>query len=1460
MAKVRVVNNNLDSNLNGNYFNNTASEIIFSFGSFSVTSNFDGRKYIDYTNQLSSFAVPITLETIGLTDTQSQIIYEYTTNAILNLDKSDLNTFIRFGSAYEFLRVCIQNIIITYPGSLFVSSQAVRSGNVTYTNYVYDPVSNVATFQVPIGGIVNTFGLVYNYGNTSAPDNNELKNLNTSYNKYIVWTSQFPEDYTFTVVGFTGNTSSRKYLILKVRGNPFSGITGTSAPIDFHIRPNTFVFEEFRAVLNEYEKYIVSQREGVSGFRFTLKDPTLLDDGTITYSDTTLLWSTGDKYNIDINTPNYQKFLNILLTIGSKYDTIKTDLIARFLTPASLKTYDLTEEGKMTKLLRIYGREFDQLREFIDSLVYINKVTYDKINNVPDQLIKNLSRVFGWDYFSLVNETELVDSVLTIDASERNLNTDLLPAEIDIELWRRILINTSYFWKTKGTREAIKSIFLLIGIPEPFINITEYVYTVDGKINPETVPFTAIDFPSNSLPYDTEGYPVAPVETNDFYFQISGDTDSGQAYMNVFRKAGFNLIQTVDNKKSWIQTGATTRIDDTTPQYYQQDSKLVLNTKEVDIALDTARGIEYDIYEYIKYQDFPANSSRYTLPYSYINISLGFTGAQNVFTLPYSLDEIRGDFEVRYNGVLLNAPKTGSTGGTGSSLTGADYSISGNTFTLLTASAYSNTYRRDVIQATLITSGGTSPVSGITVKYMVARVKANLTGTTIPLPSMPRGDVQVTINGIALTKGTPQFTADYIVDPSNTTGYSQIIISNSDLISFLAVTPDVQVTYVEVIGSNDISARNEVVRIDSFSSSKIYYNSSMNKYVYKLNYRANNASDLKILIDGMALEPNTDYSINVSNPYEVFLPRGLHYGSVISVYYLIANATYFNPVVPDAFGVGDISQLSFLEFIELLQRRLINVRNRKTITDFKGGWYPTLLNIYIQYLKRAELDPENPLLSNGYTFANLYSFLSKYNAFFQRFVDQLLSPTIILKNSGLLIRNTVFTKQKFAYKQGVNLFSCTCNTLDFRGNPMIQYFGNAGSEFVIGQPTIPLPPEPPTLYVETIPGTLGSIITGGRNIVGYELVNEYGIVYRKYCDNYPYTCSTAIGLGNLGIFDENVWSSWYKNSTCGSLSTDNYSRTLTGLVCGTLYEYAAFIKACGYGYTGNSLQIRTPEPPLPPSLCTCVGTTSISSISSTGGIVSPSCYGCDVEWYGMQYRAIGTVGEFGDLTLSPTALTYTSAGGTQNIIICGKSSNSYSISNPISSWAHTEVPEPPTPTGVLHGITVDANVGSARSGLICYDPTFGTTKCVCITQQAAATSNAVCIYICDRGVYSACGCFKTQAPMSTGQCYFATIGYTLSKLSSVSAGGAKVCVTCNNVKVYCCERVGRSFYATGQFTVPINICVDCNDVIRVYTEVSPAIGTDTITASMNISSITSGVGSFCRSSVDYTIISASGLA
>jgi hypothetical protein len=1434
VAKVKVVNTNLDQNLNGTNFNNTVSETIFQFGSFAVTSNFSGRKYIDYTNVLSSFVRPVTLETLGVDDTQSAVLHEYAINVVLNLDKSNLGTYVKFGSTYEFFRTAIQEIILKYPGSLFANSNTVAGGNQTFYDFNYDVATDISTFKIPSAYIDNKFGLVFNRGNVSKPDNMEIRNLNLSYDKYTVW-SKYNPDNSYYVIDFTGDTSGVPYIRVKTYGNPFPFNTGNtvSGKFDFHVKPNNFIFEEFRALLTDYEQYILSERQGISGFQFKLNDPTLLDDGNIVYANTTMLWTTTDGYNIDISNVSYQNFLSAILTIGGKYDSVKTDLIARFLTPTALKIYDLTEEGKMTKLLRIYGWEFDQIKKFIDSLVNINKVTYNKLNNIPDQLVSNLARTFGWDYFTLVNETELVDSFLTIDETERNLKTDLLPAEINIELWRRILMNTNYFWKSKGTREAIKAMFLLIGIPEPFINITEYVYTVNGKIDPREVTLTQADFPSNSLPYDNSGYPVAPIETNSFYFQVSGNTDSGQAYLDVFRMAGFDLQPTIDNKKSWIQTGAITRQHYSTPQYYQEDSKLVINTKELDVALDTARGIEYDVYTYIQDPDFKYNSTGYTLPFSYVNISLGVGITGSTFQIP---DKTQGDFEVRFNGILLNAPKTGTTTGVTYQ---ADYTVNytNNTFTLTGGNyAVNSGNRRDVIQATYVYSGTTHPVTGITVDYIVTRVKVQLPYTYIPLPSYPRGDVQVTINGIALTKGTPQFIADYILDPANSTGgTNNIIIQNPEVISYLAGNPEVQIAYVQVAGSNEINARSEVVRVDSFNSSKIYFNVGANKFVYKLNYKLNNASEVKILVDGIALEPNMDYSLNVQNPYEIFLPRGLNYGSVISAYYLVALSSYFTPIVANSFGVGDISKLSFLEFIELIQRRLINARNRKTISDFKGGWYPGLLRLYEQYLERSLLPVTDIFHSNGYTFANLYPFLSKYNAFFNRFVDELLSATIILRQSGLLIRNTVFTKQKFMFKRGVNLYASGSTTTDVRGNPIIQYFGDDGSQFLIAQNEAPLPPIPPVLYVNTVSGTsgIGSIIGfGGNNIncsTGLNQITEYGIQYR-------------ISAGDP----------WIVKSQAGAPYVDNFVMSELLLLEDTTYMYFAYVMSGAYYYPGNVLYTKTLATPIVPSIETKSGTMGVYSIDSGGQNI---CGYALAEWYGMQYQPICHV--INDIQVSPITLSMPATCTTCNVRITGCSSNAYSVACSVP-WVDVN---PSTgvasPTGALSQVTASLNIGAARTGIVCYIPATGTTKCVDITQAVGVSPYKTVSMLCSAGgsceelCVLSCGAMAAQPAMSVGERYNTTFTWDLSKPSTPFAP-TRLCAElwCNGITIGSCAFSTKlAKLCTGTWGP---FAVNSSDVFTamVCAEAETTAGMSSV-AAITITNVTEVVGSFCLGTYPY---------
>jgi hypothetical protein len=75
-------------------------------------------------------------------------------------------------------------------------------------------------------------------------------------------------------------------------------------------------------------------------------------------------------------------------------------------------------------------------------------------------------------------------------------------------------------------------------------------------------------------------------------------------FIKIDKPIGFNLKKTVDNKKSWLTTEINTnRVSDLPwreTSYLIKDSRLVINTKEIDLNIDSSRAIENDIFNYIK--------------------------------------------------------------------------------------------------------------------------------------------------------------------------------------------------------------------------------------------------------------------------------------------------------------------------------------------------------------------------------------------------------------------------------------------------------------------------------------------------------------------------------------------------------------------------------------------------------------------------------------------------------------------------------------------------------------------------------------------------------------------------------------------------------------------------------------------------------------------------------------------
>jgi hypothetical protein len=354
---------------------------------------------------------------------------------------------------------------------------------------------------------------------------------------------------------------------------------------------------------------------------------------------------------------------------------------------------------KVEKIFQIYGRSFDQVKQFIDALAYMNSVSYNPSNDIPSQLLVNLAQTLGWtSNFSPITNEDFLSSVFgnTTTPTYPGYARALTPTELNYSFYRNLILNAAYLFKSKGTRRSVEFMMRLIGAPDSLIEFNENIYLADQKINldqfytqwarisggtyvdniPSYLPgqtykikgrvysgFTSTATYQNAnvelqdYPIDNLGFPSAPINTEDYFFQvgagwyevtpqhrspdqvkITGNIYTGQnydiqttlspftygqEYLNRFRDfpymtEGFKLTKIVDNNKSWLEEDNRIRVStnaDYNAYYYVDNEKLVMNVKNVDLFLNPAQGLVYDVWDQSRRYDYPIPESGLTVGY-----------------------------------------------------------------------------------------------------------------------------------------------------------------------------------------------------------------------------------------------------------------------------------------------------------------------------------------------------------------------------------------------------------------------------------------------------------------------------------------------------------------------------------------------------------------------------------------------------------------------------------------------------------------------------------------------------------------------------------------------------------------------------------------------------------------------------------------------------------------------------
>ena len=369
---------------------------------------------------------------------------------------------------------------------------------------------------------------------------NTLRNFTLNFNKYII--SHNGIEKTILSAG-TPTQQTNSTLSVMVEGNPFPEITGLylsniaflnptyNASIPFFIKPNEIEEENFFTNLNDLQKNMLN-RDISPKYTMVISKPVFTDEGVLVYTTETLKFPVlNDGYNLNFFDSFYLSYLDTLTEYSHNLDLTNTDTIIRKYVTEAVSTFmkiprgdgnDLTlDSTKPRKLFRIYGRSFDETKKYMDGIKFAHVVTYNKKNNIPDNLVKDLSHMLGLEGFDFLNNFKIKENVLPSYGSVTysGISKTLTNEELDIEIYRRLILNIAWLWKSKGARKAVEFLLRFIGAPESLINFDEYIVMVDKPLNMDklkqmlflyTGSIEGVEEELEKIPYDEDGFPLPP--------------------------------------------------------------------------------------------------------------------------------------------------------------------------------------------------------------------------------------------------------------------------------------------------------------------------------------------------------------------------------------------------------------------------------------------------------------------------------------------------------------------------------------------------------------------------------------------------------------------------------------------------------------------------------------------------------------------------------------------------------------------------------------------------------------------------------------------------------------------------------------------------------------------------------------------------------------------------------------
>ena len=558
-----------------------------------------------------------------------------------------LTDFACYGSSSELIEASISNIVKKYPAEIFVKEKRLWETGIFESD---KSLMNTPMYEVGDWYMVNN-PLYIDLMQSVIPEDSQvspLRYFSQSFTKYKVLSSSGSSliegnEMSWDIVSEPSKeciengdlmatiTIGINFHKKEIRCFYYAGniiyVTNTA---NYVIRPIQSEVDVFFNNLNEFEKILLNQQTNYTAIFETYIETE--EDGWV-MQERAYQWPLDEGgWNIAVRGLGYSDYIEKLKSLSIAYDDMFTDAIWRTMTHEAITNMDLTlpnidendditiGKTKMRKTINVIGRQFDEIKKYIDNIKNTNTITYSQNKNLPDYFLSDTLELSGWEVKNILTKYNPSDTTKPLYGS---VNKKYTAEDVNHEFMRRLKLNSKQILKEKGTKRGIEDLLAIFGfhsydwlkkyytkIDENDLRkaylLIEYVYVANGYSNDKTPENTIEEV--RRLNQIKDSYEIGDINDASAYIDVYDGLPVAEAVMGdktrlipwVNRKNKYDSNMYFQMKGGWARNDGDTRTEGTpeTPVYDYTISKIhYIKTLDdlynLNLATVDANGIYY---------------------------------------------------------------------------------------------------------------------------------------------------------------------------------------------------------------------------------------------------------------------------------------------------------------------------------------------------------------------------------------------------------------------------------------------------------------------------------------------------------------------------------------------------------------------------------------------------------------------------------------------------------------------------------------------------------------------------------------------------------------------------------------------------------------------------------------------------------------------------------------------------